>query len=80
LTTTHANTGRGFLWYLAEFEYVWCFDSIFSALTRAMEPPGPVGAPIVGRRGCFGVRVLKNEKGDFGIGREDRAGRVHVHV
>ena len=65
LTTTHANTGRGFLWYLAEFEYVWCFDSIFSSLTRAMEPPGPVGEPILGRKGCFGVRVLKNERGDF---------------
>ena len=41
LTTSHSNTGRGFQWLLMHFEHIWCYDAVFSTLTRAMEVPGP---------------------------------------
>ena len=41
LTTSHSNTGCGFQWLLMHFEHIWCYDAVFSTLTRAMEVPGP---------------------------------------
>jgi hypothetical protein len=65
LTTSHSNTGRGFQWLLMHFEHIWCYDAVFSTLTRAMEVPGPVGASLAARAGCAGIVVMNNARGDF---------------
>ena len=64
LTTSHSNTGRGFQWLLMHFEHIWCYDAVFSTLTRAMEVPGPVGASLAARAGCAGIVVMNNARGE----------------
>ena len=65
LTTGHANTGRGYRWFLQTIEKVWCHDAVFSSLTRAMEPPGPVGESLTDRNGCSGIINLVDPSGTF---------------
>ena len=65
LTTSHSNTGRGFPWLLMHFEHIWCYDAVFSTLTRAMEAPGPVGDSLAARAGCAGIVVMNNARGNF---------------
>lgn len=65
LTTGHANTGRGYKWFLQTFEKIWCYDAVFSSLTRAMEPPGRIGEDLSLRTGCSGILALNDPDGSF---------------
>ena len=58
LSTSHANTGRQFGWMMMTFEFFWCYDALFSTLTRLTHPPGPIGTPLADCKGAAGIRIL----------------------
>eukprot|EP00966_Prymnesium_polylepis_P106267 2461728-Prymnesium_polylepis.1 len=65
LNTTHALTGRAAEKLMLTIDYVWCHDAIVSAMTRASQPPPPIGVPLAGLQGAVGIRVLNNMNGRF---------------
>ena len=40
------------------FEFFWCYDALFSTLTRLTHPPGPIGTPLADCKGAAGIRIL----------------------
>ena len=64
LTTGHALTGRACMRLMISVEFIWCYDAIFSVLTRTSQPPGPVGTPLdPNGDGAVGIFVLNNADG-----------------
>ena len=65
LHTTHALTGQSAKCLMLTLDYYWSYDAVFSAMTRASEPPPPVGHSLSGRNGAVGIAFVNKANGRF---------------
>ena len=58
LRTINSLLTKGCVRTLLHLDFIWLYNQVFTAMTRAIHPPPPVGASLAGLAGAIGIVVL----------------------